>query len=123
MIGVLLLVLTTVFPLLCYLVLKGIVRLDSRNGVRSSLAAELNEATAEFEAFVREEVAPVNSGLAAEMLREAASNRRALAERSSAGRLSYFLGRPRTERSLEELVRTASARYESLARTALDPRS
>ncbi len=118
MIGVLLLVLTAVFPLLCYLVLKGIVRRDSRKGVRPSLAAELNDATAEFEAFVREKVAPVNPRLAAEMLREAASNRRALAELSSAGRLSYFLGRPRSKRSLEELVRTASSRYESLARTA-----
>jgi hypothetical protein len=123
MIGVLLLVLTAVFPLLCYLVLKGIVRRDSRKGVRSPLAAELNAATAEFEAFVREKVAPVNPRLAAEMLREAASNRRALAELSSAGRLSYFLGRPRSKRSLEELVRTASSRYESLARTALEPRS
>ena len=123
MIGVLLLVLTAVFPLLCYIAFKGVVRLDSRKSVPASLASELNDATAEFEGFVREKVAPSNPRLAAEMLREAARNRRALAEMSSAGRLAYFFGRPRNERSVKELVRSASSRYESLVRTALETRS
>jgi hypothetical protein len=123
MLAVLLLLLTAVFPLLCYVALKGIVRLDSRKRVASPLATELNDATAAFEALVGEEVAPKNPGLAAEMLREAARNRRALAALSGGGTLAYFFGRPRSEGALEELVRSASARYESLARTALEPRS
>jgi len=120
MVAVLLLVLTAVFPLLGYLVLKGLVRVDARKRVLPPLATELEAATTEFEAFARDRVAPTNPALAAEMLREADRNRRALAERAGGGRLAYLSGRPRSEGSLEELVRSARARYASLTRAALE---
>jgi hypothetical protein len=118
MLAVLLLLLTALFPLLCYLALKGIVRLDAGKRVYSPLATELNDATAAFEAFVREKVAPTNPGLAAEMLREATRNRQALAALSGGGTLAYFFGRPRREGALEERVRSASSRYDALIRAA-----
>jgi len=120
MVAVLLLVLTAVFPLLGYLVLKGLVRIEARTGSTPALQTELNDVTAEFEGFVRERVAPTNPALAAEMLREADRNRRALAERAGGGRLAYLSGRPRSEGSLEELVRSARTRYASLTRAALE---
>jgi hypothetical protein len=108
MLTVLLLVLTVVFPLLLYFALKAVAWLDFRKRVLPRLAAELDAATAEFEGYVHEHVAPRDPRRGEEMLRESAVRRRAFAEASQVSGAAYLLRRPGLERSLEELVRAAS---------------
>lgn len=122
MIAVLFLVLTAVFPLLFYFFIKALAWVDFRKRVLPSLSTEMNDITSRFEGFVNERVAPTNPERATQMLREAAEKRLAFAEASNVGGPAYvLLRRPGLERSLEDLVRSASSLYESRARTAFEP--
>ncbi|TVP45416.1 MAG: hypothetical protein EA350_09515 [Gemmatimonadales bacterium] len=121
MIAVLLLVLTILFPLILYFVLKAIAWVDFRKRTLPALAGQLNDVTRRHEAFVTGTVAPTNPELAAEWLRKAAEQKLILTEASNVGAGAYLLRRPGLEVTLEKLVHSASDLYASRARAAADP--
>jgi len=121
MIAVLLLVLTILFPLILYFVLKAIAWVDFRKRTLPALASQLNDVTKRYEAFVKDTVALTNPELAAEWLREAAEQKLILAEALNIGAGAYLLRRPGLEATLENLVHSASNLYASRAGATADP--